>query len=163
MSKKKNEQKVKEKKKIKDSNELLNIFMIIVGGIFVFQGIMYYLEIYGIDISFLPSVIRNTLYGTGAGTQAFKSLLGDQANLQLVLGAFCLIAGIGLFQEQEWAWGMSIIILSIMITTTAGSVISTIASGGFDYKSWALWIKIISVTISGIGILWLLFTKSRYS
>ncbi len=157
------------KKEVKDSNELLNIFMIVIGAIFIFQGVIYYVELYFPGtFGFLPAFILDNLGGTGGGdaTQAFQNLMGDSALIRLVLGAWCFIAGIGMFQEQEWGWGQALVLLSIIIVTTAGGVITSIVNWDptlvGNVMSWAWWLSIISVAFAALGILWLLGTKERY-
>ena len=118
--------------------------------------------------NFLPAFVWDTIITGEEGVAAFKGLLGDSALIRTVLGAFCLIAGIGMFQEQEWAWGMAIVLLSVIIVTTGGAVISSIvtpiiSSATFNFWSWAFWIQLIAVSFAALGILWLLATKSRYS
>nr|MDO8112197.1 hypothetical protein [Candidatus Sigynarchaeota archaeon] len=154
----------KEKKEVKDSNELLNIFLIIIGGIYIFQGIVYYVEIYFPGtFGFIPPAIASIILGTGDGSEAFKNLMGDSALIRTVLGAFCFISGVGMFQEQEWAWGMAVVLLSVIIVTTGGAIITSIINWtNANLTSWAWWIQIISVAFAALGILWLLGTKERY-
>ncbi|MHA1792763.1 MAG: hypothetical protein ACTSVI_08975 [Promethearchaeota archaeon] len=154
------------KEEVKDSNELLNIFMIIIGAVYMFQGIVYYVESYFPGtFNFLPSIIKDTLLSTsGEGGQAFRALMGDNALQQFVMGTFCFVAGVGMFQEQEWAWGMAIVLLSIILITTTGSLINSFISWSpTNLTSWGWWIKFISVAFAGLGIFWLLGTKERYS
>jgi hypothetical protein len=154
----------KEKKEVKDSNELLNIFLMIIGGLFIFQGIIYYVEAYFPGtFGFMPPEVMAIVYGTGEGTDAFQSLMGDSALIRLVMGAWAFIAGVGMFQEQEWAWGMAIVVMSMILVTTGGTVISAFINfSSISWISWAWYIQLISVVFSALGILWLLGTKERY-
>ncbi len=154
----------KEKKEVKDSNELLNIFLIIIGALFIFQGIIYYVEAYFPGtFNFMPPEVMAIVYGTGEGTEAFQSLMGDSALIRLVMGAWAFIAGVGMFQEQEWAWGMAIVVMSMILVTTLGAVITAfIHFDTISWVSWAWYIQLISVVFSALGILWLLGTKERY-
>nr|MDO8116222.1 hypothetical protein [Candidatus Sigynarchaeota archaeon] len=152
------------KKEVKDSNEVLNIFMIVIGAIFIFQGIIYYTEIYAPGFfGFLPDFIMDNFAGDGEATQAFQNLIGDSALIRLVLGGWCFISGVGMFQEQEWAWGQALVLLSVIIVTTAGGVITSIVGwNNANLTNWSWWISIVSVAFAALGILWLLGTKERY-
>lgn len=154
-----------EKKEIKDSNELLNIFMIIIGAFYLFQGIVYYVELYlpG-TFGFLPVALTDALLGTSGATAAVNSLISDNALMRLVLGGWCFIAGVGMFQEQEWAWGQALVLLSVILVTTIGSVIGYFTAWDNTYfTNWIFWIQIVSVAFAALGILWLLGTKERYA
>lgn len=154
------------KKEVKRSNILLNIFLIAIGGIFIFQGVIYYLIAYGViaDASIMPGFIQDIFLGAGSGTEAFQGLLGESALMRLALGAFCFIAGVGMFGNQEWGWGMAIVLMAIIIVTTGGSVLSQLINfASINWMSWPWWIQLVSVAMSALGILWLLFTKERYS
>ncbi|MHA1680598.1 MAG: hypothetical protein ACTSUE_06285 [Promethearchaeota archaeon] len=154
-----------EKTEVKDSNELLNLFLIIIGAIFIFQGIVNYVSAYfPAAFDWLPQIIKDTLNGTGDASDTFRNLMGQNALQQTVMGTFCFIAGVGMFKEQEWAWGMSIILLSLIIITTAGSLIGKFMAWDASYLTyWPFWIEVISVAFATLGILWLLGTKERYS
>nr|MDO8085689.1 hypothetical protein [Candidatus Sigynarchaeum springense] len=157
----------KEKKEVKDSNELLNIFLIVIGALFIFQGVLYYIAMYAIadPAAVIPEWILVNLGGvsTGPGQTAFAGLLGDSALMRLTLGVFAFVSGVGMFQEQEWAWGMAIVILAVIIVTTGGAVLTAfIDFGTINWASWAWYIQLISVVFAALGILWLLGTKERY-
>jgi hypothetical protein len=154
----------KEKKEVKDSNELLNIFLMVIGGLFIFQGIVYYVEAYFPGaFGFMPIEVMNIINGDGPGTETFQALLGDSALIRLVMGAWAFIAGVGMFQEQEWAWGMAIVVMSMILVTTGGAVISAFINfSTISWVSWTWYIQLISVVFSALGILWLLGTKERY-
>ena len=154
------------KKEVKRSNYVLNIFMIGIGAIYIFQGVIYYLIAYGViaDAAMMPGFIQEVFLAEGEGTAAFQGLMGESALMRLTLGAFSLIAGIGMFQNQEWAWGKAILLLSIIVVTTGGAVLAQfIDFGTINWMSWPWWIQLVSVAIAALGILWLLFTKERYS
>ncbi|NMC08401.1 MAG: hypothetical protein GYA24_24550, partial [Candidatus Lokiarchaeota archaeon] len=149
----------KDKKEVKDSNELLNIFLIIIGGLFIFQGIIYYVEAYFPGtFGFMPTWILDNLGGGsgGDGTQAFQALMGDSALMRLVMGAWAFIAGIGMFGEQEWAWGQALVVMSMILVTTGGAVITNFTNGAVLtaalWTSWPWYIQFISVVFSALGI-----------
>jgi cytochrome b subunit of formate dehydrogenase len=132
-----------------DSNELLNIFLMILGGIAILYGLMtYFPAIFsGLSIIFTPEVL------------AFMGVLGTS---NLILGAFALLAGIGMFKEQEWAWGMALMVLVFIIANTISAVINYIIGGAFNWQNIIMWLQIISCVVAVIGIPWLLATKARY-
>ncbi|MHA2282276.1 MAG: hypothetical protein ACXAC5_15645 [Promethearchaeota archaeon] len=138
--------------KQKDSNELLNFLMIIIGLLFILKAVTELLAWGGI---LLPAWLS-------AGDEAL-SIFGGQGVISILLGFWCLVAGIGLFREEEYALGMGLVVLSIMaavgITAIAGWI-STPAS--FDPAYWPNYITIIATIVGVLGFLWLLFTYKRY-
>jgi len=139
--------------KKKDSNELLNILMIIIGLLFVFKAIMEFLAWAGI---YEPDWLS-------AAGDAASSIFGGQGVISILLGVWCLIAGIGMFREEEYAMRIGLVVLSIMaavgITAIAGWI-STPAS--FDPGYFVNYIIIAAAVIGVIGFIWLLFTYKRY-
>ncbi|MFX1385207.1 MAG: hypothetical protein ACFFBP_22565, partial [Promethearchaeota archaeon] len=91
--------------KKKDSNELLNILMIVIGLLFVFKAVMEILAWMGI---YAPSWLEDP-----ALSEAL-SIFGGQSVISLILGFWCLVSGIGMFREEEYAMGMGLVVLSIM-------------------------------------------------
>ncbi|MBY8984956.1 MAG: hypothetical protein KGD65_07815 [Candidatus Lokiarchaeota archaeon] len=138
-------------KKTKDSNELLNFLMIIIGALFIIKAITELLAWAGILVPWL------------AITPEALSLFGGQGIISILLGFWCLVAGIGLFREEEYALGMGLVVLSIMaaagITAVAGWI-GTPAS--FDAAYWPNYITIVATIVGVLGFLWLLFTYKRY-
>jgi preprotein translocase subunit Sss1 len=130
-----------------DSNELLNIFLIILGGLAFFIGIMGYFPTIFAGITLPPDLI------------AWISVLGPT---NFILGAFALLAGIGMFKEQEWAWGMALMVLVFIIANTIGFIINLITTLAFDWTSIIFWLQLVSVVFAVLGIPWLLATKARY-
>jgi len=133
-----------------DSNELLNIFLLILGGLTCLYGLFYYFP----DLfPWLENITTNS---------DFQTFIGVLGTSNIILGVFALLAGIGLFQEQEWAWGMALMVLTFIIANTLQTVITTIAGGSFSFANIGFWIQIISLAFAVIGIPWLLATKARY-
>jgi len=134
-----------------DSNELLNIFLIILGIFYILQGIMYYFPwIFSFGTA-------GNLMSTLIGDPNFAAFAGTLSGNYFVIGGGAFLAGVGMFQEQEWAWGMALIILGIII---AGSIIGVIF--GFAITSVIWWLQVLSLAFAAIGIPWLLATKERY-
>jgi len=135
--------------KKKDSNELLNFLMIIIGLLFLIKAIMEFLAWAGI---FTPS---------WAVDDAVLSVFGGQATISILLGFWCLVAGIGLFREQEYALGMGLVVLSIMAASGVMTMISWVG-GSFDAVYWPNYLIIIATIVGVVGFFWLLFTYKRY-
>ncbi|MHA1270349.1 MAG: hypothetical protein ACTSPY_11220 [Candidatus Helarchaeota archaeon] len=138
---------------IPDSNELLNAFLIILGGIYVYQAIVQWFG------AFLPSWLTGII--TYPGVSDVLTILSTfNGTYQLIIGAGALIAGIGLNAEQEWAWGMGLLVLVFIAITSLTGLISIVTLG--TWLSLTFLIQIVSVAASVLGIFWLLGTKERY-
>ncbi len=129
-----------------DSNELLNIFLIVLGGLTILYGIFQQFP------DLMPWL------STLASDPAFQTFVGILGGMHIILGGFAFIAGIGMFKEQEWAWGMSLMVLAFIIANTIYSFIST----PFNLGNIGFWLQLISLAFAVIGIPWLLATKARY-
>jgi uncharacterized membrane protein HdeD (DUF308 family) len=140
------------KTKEKDSNELLNILLIVIGLLFVFQAVMQILAWANIIVPTWISDISDS-----ADFQAALQLFGSQSLLSIVLGIAAIIAGIGMFREEEYAMGMALVVLAIMAAQGISGII-----GGFDLTYWPNYILLASTIIGVLGFIWLLFTYKRY-
>ncbi|MHA1264480.1 MAG: hypothetical protein ACTSRS_04515 [Candidatus Helarchaeota archaeon] len=132
-----------------DSNELLNIFLIILGGLAIFYGLMTY----------FPQLFAGIGITLPAEVLAFIGTLGTS---YFILGIFAFLAGIGMFKEQEWAWGMALMVLSFIIASNISAIISYVIGGTFDITNVIMWLQFVSIAFAVIGIPWLLATKARY-
>jgi hypothetical protein len=140
-------------KKKKDSNELLNFLMIIIGGLFIFKAITDFLA--WANIIPLPAWLT-------VGDEAL-AMFGGQGIISILLGFWCLVAGIGMFKEEEYAMGIGLVVLSIMAAVGITTIIGWIsAPGSFDAAYWPNYIIIAATAIGVIGFIWLLFTYKRY-
>ncbi|MGB5913091.1 MAG: hypothetical protein WBH31_18010 [Promethearchaeia archaeon] len=137
--------------KKKDSNELLNILMIIIGALFLLMGIINLLAwagiSLGIDLSD-PAVV------------AALSILGPSGLVSAILGFWCIVAGIGMFGEEEWAMGQALVVLSIMAVQTLSIMLSWF--GTTWYSNWVNYIYLVAFFLGAVGFFWLLFTRKRY-
>lgn len=147
----------KQKEKKKDSNELLNFLMIILGLLFLFKGVMDFLAWAGIiypswlDIASTPELA------------AALTLFGSQGLISIALGFWCLVAGIGMFREEEYAMGIGLVVLSIMALTGLTSVIGWVSNpASFDLAYWPNYIVLIAFIVGVLGFVWLLVTYKRY-
>lgn len=146
MSEQKKEQK-------KDSNELLNWLLIIIGLLYVFQAVMQFLAWAGILV---PTWLSD--FSTDPDLAAALQLFGSQGLLSIVLGVFAVVAGIGMFKEEEYAMGMAFVVLAIM----AVQGIASLLGGAFNATYWPSWFILVSAVVGVFGFLWLLFTYKRY-
>ncbi len=146
------------KVKKKDSNELLNIIMIILGLLFLFKGVMDFLAWAGIII---PSWLTD--FATDPNLAAALTLFGSQGLISIALGFWCLVAGIGMFKEEEYALGIGLVVLSLMALTGLTSVIGWFTNpASFDVAYWPNYIILAAFVIGVLGFIWLLFTYKRY-
>ncbi|MFX0056993.1 MAG: hypothetical protein ACFE8J_01690 [Candidatus Heimdallarchaeota archaeon] len=140
--------------KKKDSNELLNILMILIGLAFIFKAVMEFLAWAGI---YAPSWLVDADLA-----EAF-SIFGSQGIISILLGFWCLVAGIGMFREEEYAMGMGLVVLSILAAVGITAIIGWItAPGSFDIAYWPNYIIIVATVVGVLGFFWLLFTYKRY-
>lgn len=133
-----------------DSNELLNIFLMILGGLTILYGLFYY---FPSTFAFLGVVV------TDPSMVTFMGVLGTS---NIILGAFAFLAGIGMFKEQEWAWGMALMVLVFIIANTLSTVIGFLIGGVAWWLSIGNWFQLVSIVFAILGIPWLLATKARY-
>ena len=145
-------------KKKKDSNELLNILMILMGIAFLFKGVMDFLAWGGIII---PSWLDD--FGSNPDLAAALTFFGSQGLISIVLGFWCLVAGIGMFREEEYAMGIGLVVLSIMAVQGVTSIIGWASHPAtFDLTYGPNYILIVAFIVGVIGFFWLLFTYKRY-
>jgi uncharacterized membrane protein len=137
--------------KTKDSNELLNILMIIIGAIFVLAGIVNLLAYFGISLG---------LDLSNPAIQEVLTILGPSGFVSIILGFWCLVSGIGMFREQEYAMGMGLVVLSIMAVQTLLIMIGW--TGTEWWTNWLNYIILVAFIIGVLGFFWLLFTYRRY-
>ena len=146
------------KVKKKDSNELLNIIMIILGLLFLFKGVMDFLAQGGIIV---PSWLAD--FGSNPDLAAALTFFGSQGLISIVVGFWCLVAGIGMFREEEYAMGMGLVVLSIMAVQGVTAVIGWLTNpASFDFGYWPSYIVIVAFIVGVLGFIWLLITYKRY-
>jgi hypothetical protein len=143
--------------KKKDSNELLNTLLIIIGLLFIWQAIMRFLAWAGIII---PPWISNL--GTDVGSTL--TFFGTQGLISAIIGFWAIVAGIGMFREEEWAMGQGLVVLSIMAVTSFSTILGWITTpASFDATYWPNYITMVAFVLGVVGFFWLLFTRKRYS
>jgi len=141
------------KEKKKDSNELLNIIMIVLGLLFLFKGVMDFLAWGGIIV---PSWLSD--FGSNPDLAAALTFFGSQGLISIALGFWCLVAGIGMFREEEYAMGIGLVVLSIMAVQGVTAIIGWLTNpASFDFAYWPSYIVLIAFIVGR-----LLFTYKRY-
>lgn len=135
----------------KDSNELLNILLILLGGFYVFLSIMEILSYAGINVFLLPPEVF----------EALSAVLGSQGLVTITLGIFALVAGIGMFREEEWALGMALVVLAIIVMTSISSLMGAFGSETL-FTNWVNYVRIAALVIGVVGFAWLIATRKRY-
>ncbi len=149
----------KQKEKKKDSNELLNIIMIVLGLLYLFKGVMDFLAWTGIIV---PSWLAD--FATNPDLAAALTVFGSQGLISIVLGFWCLVAGIGMFREEEYAMGMGFVVLSLMVVQGVMALIGWGTNPAtFDLAYWPNYIVIAAFIVGVLGTFWLLFTYKRYN
>ena len=134
--------------RVKGSSGFFNILLIVLGLVFIFKGILELLQLVGILV---PSGLD-----PGVG-------ISGQWLLSMVLGVWCLISGIGMFREAEWAMGQALVLLSLMVVVTINQIVSWIINPSIlDLTYWPNYIIILAFSIGLFGIIWLLATRKRY-
>ena len=139
--------------KVKSSSSILNILIIAVGAIFLFRAIIDFLTLFGI----FPEILLE--WSTAVGGVA---ALGGQGLVTLVLAFWCIVAGIAMFKEAEWAMGQALVVLSIMVATGVDDIyilITNFASYTWDISGI---INIVAFIVGVVGFIWLLATRRRY-
>jgi len=80
----------------------------------------------------IPERVRQAITEANVSADLARSL-GLAGGIQLmVYGIFSIIAGIGLFAQRGWAWGMAIMILSIIVVMTVADIAAAAMGGKFD-------------------------------
>ncbi len=134
--------------KVKGSSGVFNILLFALGLIFIFKGALEILE----DMDIL----------TNPGWVIAPGLSG-QWLLSVVMGIWCVISGVGMFKEAEWAMGQALVLLSLMVVITIGQIFTWIMNpGALNWTYWPNYIILIAFSLGAFGIIWLLATSKRY-
>ena len=141
----------------RDSNELLNIILMVLGALFIILGVLQILPYFGVDS--VPVWLVDII----SGSEGARALIGQAGLTTTILGVWCFIAGIGLMREQEWAWGIGLVVLSLMGVNSIGALIGWISvPATFEVANFTTWITLLGLIVSVLGFLWLIFTKKIY-
>ena len=141
--------------KVKSSSSILNILIIAVGGIFLFRAIIDFLTLAGL---ILPAILDEWVGAVGG-----VAALGGQGLVSLVLAIWCIVSGLGMFKEAEWAMGQALVVLSIMVATGVAPLIGLIiAPASFSWGVISGIINLVAFIVGVVGFIWLLVTRRRY-
>ena len=141
--------------KVKSSSSILNILIIAVGAIFLFRAIIDLLTLFGL---ILPEILADWNLAVGG-----VAALGGQGLVSLVLAFWCIVSGVYMFKEAEWAMGQALVVLSIMVATGVAPVYFLILTPAtFSWNDISLIINIVAFIVGIVGFIWLLITRRRY-
>ncbi len=128
---------------------LYGIILMLAGGFVVITGILNLLGFNPI-VDWLPSELQY--------------LASTTSYLYIGIGAWGVIGGIGLIKDQEWGWGISLVILSLVIIMFAAEVVVGLMAAiqTADWSDISLWIKLVALIVAAVGIVYLLSTKEKY-
>ena len=127
------------------------ILLIVIGAFLVLNGI-------------LNLVGWNPMVMLSADPVAARAV-GTSSWTDLCIAGFAIIGGIGLIQDQEWGWGISLVILTYTVVKFLGdSIAAILAIANNPVGAWSVSVVMyIGILIVGaIGIVYLLLTKFKY-
>ncbi len=129
---------------------LYGIILILSGGFILVTGILYCAGIGPIAEFF-----------AGMSLGSLSILASAQGWIYMAIGGWGVIGGIGLIKDQEWGWGISLVVLSTVIITFLADVIAGIVTA--NWADVMMWIKLIALIVAAVGIVYLLATKEKYA
>jgi hypothetical protein len=139
-----------------EANAWVNVVLIIIGLVLLAGGLLFLPP--SISEKLIPAQVRQMVEQHQQITRDVAGLLGlTQAVQYIVYGLFAIIAGIGLFRRRAWAWGMGIMMLSIIVVMVASGVVVSAKQGSFKLLTMAL--PMIGGLIALIG--WPALFKAR--
>lgn len=146
--------------KVKTSNTVLNLLLIVMGLLFIFKAVLDFLSLAG--LSELVPIFLQDLSGE-LGSSAALTVFGSQGLISVALGFWSIVAGIGMFKQEEWAMGQALVILSIMVLSVIFPVLNWIINpSSFQITFWPTYITLATFIMGIIGFIWLLATRKRY-
>jgi len=141
--------------KVKSSSSILNILIIAVGVIFLFRAVVDLLTLLGLILPDILDEWESAVSGAAG--------LGGEALVAMVLAFWCIVSGVAMFKEAEWAMGQALVVLSIMVATGIIPVYNIILDfASFDLTNISGIINLIAFIIGLVGFIWLLITRRRY-
>jgi hypothetical protein len=111
--------------------------------------------------------IHNYLLSEVPGGAEIAALLPTVGVTNFVIGIFAIIGGYGLIIDQEWGWGISMLIL---VYTTAQAMVYMITNlislslnPSLIIASAVFWISLVTTIVAILGIVYLGLTKYKYA
>nr|MDO8112550.1 hypothetical protein [Candidatus Sigynarchaeota archaeon] len=139
-----------DKKEVKESSWLLNLFMLIVGAISIMLDVTARIFLYFGQPSWWPF--------TGPATAVFSWLVGGT-----IIGVWMFIGALGLWKEKAWALGVAFVCFTLILGNGLIGVISAIIAEPINFwMFWADYVALIMVVFSAVGFIYLLITRNRY-
>jgi len=133
---------------------LYGLILIIAGAFIVLTGILNLL-----GLNPLGDIL-------GAIDPALAILASTTGWASILIGAWGFIGGIGLIKDQEWGWGVSLVILSYVIVTYLAdfiTIVQALIAGLITALGIVQWIELVVVIIASVGIVYLILTKYKYA
>ncbi|MBD3354159.1 MAG: hypothetical protein GF364_21940 [Candidatus Lokiarchaeota archaeon] len=140
------------------SGTLSTIFMII-GSVLIVKGAFYVIGELGYT-SLLPTYLAEILTHVG---EVGDSMVSQSGLINIVLGLWCFISGVGLMKEKEWAWGMTIMVLSVIMVSSSAIIVNLASGIAVDWTSFLTWADIGIFVFGAFFFLYLLITNRRYN
>ena len=132
---------------------------------FILMGTGTLLTILGILELLGYSYIYSFLVANGQEDVAVMLSIGGILNL--VVAMFAIAGGFGLIIDQEWAWGISMLVLTYTIGASILNIIESTLSLGVNpsdtYAAAILGVSMIMIIVGAIGVVYLGLTKSKYA
>ena len=132
---------------------------------FILMGSGVLLTILGILELLGYSYIYSFLVSNGQEDVAVMMSIGGI--MSLVVAMFAIAGGFGLIIDQEWAWGISMLVLTYTIAASILNLIESMLSLGVNPSdtnaSAILAVSIVMIIVAGIGVVYLGLTKYKYA
>ncbi len=130
--------------KPKQSSWLLNLLMLLIGLLTILLWVF-------------TKITAPTWWPfTGEATATFSAMVS------LPIGVWMFIAALGLWKEQEWAYGATLVCFTVVIFNGLWGVVNGIMADPAFFGAWPNWVALIILVIAIFGFLYLLFTMNRY-
>jgi hypothetical protein len=135
---------------------LYGILLMAAGGFVIVLGILDLLNM---------NFIYNYLVGTGNPDLA--AMLPTVGITNFIIGIFAIIGGYGLIIDQEWGWGISMLILVYTAAQAAIYLVNSAIELSISPSSLnALAVAIVSgitIVVAAVGMIYLGLTKYKYA
>jgi len=110
--------------------------------------------------------VYNYLLALPGGSE-IVTLLPTVGITNFVIGVFGILGGYGLIIDQEWGWGISMLILVYTSVQTIVYMINAMISMSFNpsllIASAVFWVALVALVIAVVGIIYLGLTKYKYA